>query len=143
MATFTTRAAEKMRQQALAVSRLMVFVHTDRFRPEDPQHDAVRPVSLPVATADTGKLISAALSALAILYHPGFGYKKAGVMFLDLIPATNVSGGLFDAPDDDASQARIATPRRALLSCCGGTGGIIRQWQRRIAISSSSISAAC
>jgi DNA polymerase V len=107
VATFTARAAEKMRRQALAVSRLMVFVHTDRFRPAEPQYDGVQPVALPVATADTGKLIGAALGALAVIYRPGLGYKKAGVMFLDLIPAANVSGGLFDAPDDDASQARM------------------------------------
>ena len=104
---FTTRAAEKLRRQALAAPRLMVFVHTDRFRPEDPQCNAVQPVALPVATADTGRLIGAALSALAALCRPGFRYKKAGVIFLDLVPAGSVTGGLFDAPDSAASQARM------------------------------------
>lgn len=107
VATFTARAAEKMRGQGLAVARLMVFVHTDRFRPADPQYSAVQPVALPVATADTGKLIGAALRALTVLYRPGFRYKKAGVIFLDLVPAGKVMDGLFDAPDSAATQARM------------------------------------
>ena len=107
VAAFTTRAAEKLRRQALAAPRLMVFVHTDWFRPEDPQYNAVQPVALPVATADTGRLIGAALSALAALYRPGFRYKKAGVILLDLVPAGSVTGGLFDLPDSAASRARM------------------------------------
>ena len=107
VSTFTARAAEKMRWQALAASRLMVFVHTDRFRLADPQYGAAQPVMLPVATADTARLIGAALRALAVLYRPGFRYKKAGVVFLDLVPAANVPGSLFDAPDSAASQARM------------------------------------
>jgi DNA polymerase V len=107
VAAFAIRAAEKMRRWALAASRLIVFAHTDRFRPAEPQYDAVQPAALPVATADTGKLIGAALRALAALYRPGFRYKKAGVIFLDLVAAGRVTGGLFDAPDSAASQARM------------------------------------
>jgi DNA polymerase V len=107
VAAFTARAAEKMRRQALAASRMMVFAHTDRFRSEDPQYDAVQPVALAVATADSGRLIGAALGALAALYRPGFRYKKAGVIFLDLVPTGSVTGGLFDRPDSAASQARM------------------------------------
>jgi DNA polymerase V len=83
----------------------MVFAHTNRFRPEDPQYYAAQPATLPVATADTGRLIGAALRALAAIYRPGFRYKKAGVVFLELIPAARVQGGLFDAPDSPASKA--------------------------------------
>jgi DNA polymerase V len=83
----------------------MVFAHTDRFRLADPQYNATQPVALPVATADSGRLIGAALSALAALYRPGFRYKKAGVIFLDLVPAANVTGGFFDLPDSARSRA--------------------------------------
>ena len=58
-------------------------------------------------TSDTGKLIGAAHAALSLLYRPGFLYKKAGVTFLDLAPADRVQGGLFDAPDDARSKARM------------------------------------
>jgi DNA polymerase V len=42
-----------------------------------------------------------------MLPRPGFRYKKAGIVFLDLIQAAHAQGGLFDAPDDAASKARI------------------------------------
>jgi DNA polymerase V len=56
VATYTARAAEKMRRQRLATARLSVFVETNTFRPDDPQHCASRGIELPVATGDTGKL---------------------------------------------------------------------------------------
>lgn len=107
VATYTTRAAEKMRSQGLATRRLMVFAHTNSFKPEEPQYHAVQPVTLPVATADTGKLIAAAERGLAAIWRPGFSYKKAGVVFLDLLPAANAQPGLFDAPDSPRAQARM------------------------------------
>src|SRR3954447_3932520 len=68
VATYTTRAAEKLRAQGLAAGRIVVFAHTNRFRLDDPQYDAVQGVSLPVATADTGKLIGAARRGLGAIY---------------------------------------------------------------------------
>ncbi len=66
-------------------------------------------MQLPVATADTGKLTAAAIRGLAAIWRSGFSYKKAGVMFLDLVPAADVQGGLFDAPDTPARQRLMAT----------------------------------
>jgi DNA polymerase V len=56
---------------------------------------------------NTGKLIRAAMTALAALYKPGYRYKKAGVILLDLVPAAAVQSSLFDAPDDARSIARM------------------------------------
>ena len=108
VATYTARVAEKMRRQSLATANLTIFVHTNRFRPNDPQHNASQGVQLPVATADTGKLISAALRGLSAIWRGGFSYKKAGIMFLDLVPATDVQSGLFDEPDTPASRRLMA-----------------------------------
>ena len=105
--TFTARAAEKLRRPALACGRLAVFVTTDEHRPHDPQYAGERAYNLPVATADTGKLNRAALTALDSLWRPGSAYKKAGVMLIDLMPAATVQGGLFDRVDDARSQARM------------------------------------
>jgi DNA polymerase V len=62
---------------------------------------------LPVATADTGKLIAAAMTALGIIFKPGYRYKKAGVTFLDLAPSGRVQSGLFDQPDDARAVGRM------------------------------------
>ena len=40
VATYTSRAAEKLRGQGLAANRIVVFAHTNRFRPDDPQYGA-------------------------------------------------------------------------------------------------------
>lgn len=97
-----------MRRGGLASANLSVFVETNRFKPADPQYAASRSVQLPVATADTGKLIRAAMTVLGRLWRPGFRYKKAGVMLLDLVPAARVEAGLFDRPDDARFRARMA-----------------------------------
>src|SRR5688572_5032633 len=96
VATYTSRAAEKLRGQGLAANRITVFALTNRFKPEEPQYTAQQPVTLPIATADTGKLIAAAKRGLGAIYKPGYRYKKAGIMLLDLVPAAIVQGGLFD-----------------------------------------------
>jgi DNA polymerase V len=88
VAAYTARAAEKMRRQNLTTASLQVFVHTNRFRIEDAQHFATQSVQLPVATADTGKLTSAALRGVGAIWKQDYRYKKAGVIFLDLRPAT-------------------------------------------------------
>ena len=107
VASYAARAAEKMRRQNLAASRLMVFVQTNPFRPQDAQYARELMVQLPVASADTGKIISGAQRGLAALWRDGFNYKKAGVMLLDLVRADRVQGGLFDQPDSARSKARM------------------------------------
>jgi DNA polymerase V len=108
VASYTARAAEKLRRQHLATAHLMVFIETNRFKPDDAQHYAARPVHLPVATSDSGKLIGAALAGLAASWRDGYRYKKAGVVLLDLHPAAAVQEGLFDKAD---SPRRIALMR--------------------------------
>ncbi len=99
LATFTARAAEKMRRQALVTACVVVMMHTNRHRPDRPQYYGVRPMHLPIATADTGKLIGAAMAALACVWREGYEYTKAGVLFPTLDRADAVQSSLFDAPD--------------------------------------------
>jgi DNA polymerase V len=107
--TFAARAAAKMRRQGLACSKLAVFIETNPFRPQDRQYTASQGVSLPVATANTAKLIEAAQSALTAVWRDGYCYKKAGVMLIELEKATAVPHGLFDRADDGRSIARMRT----------------------------------
>ena len=107
VAAFTARAAGKLRGQGLAAGRLAVFVETNPFREQDRQYTASRSVALPVATADTARLIAAAQLVLSAIWKDGYRYKKAGVMLLDLGKATAVSDGLFDRRDTPASLSRM------------------------------------
>ena len=104
---YVARAAEKLRRQHLATAHLVVFLETNPFRSQDPQRNASRAVQLPVATSDTGRLAGAAVRGLETIWRDGYRYKKAGVMLLDLGPAVDVAGGLFDRPDSAASVARM------------------------------------
>ena len=99
--------AEKMRGQNLATASIAVWVERNSFKPNERQYCASKAVRLPVATADTGKLIAAANAGLRIVFKPGYRYKKAGVKFLDLVPAGRVQGALFDQPDDGRSVSRM------------------------------------
>ena len=107
VATYTARAAEKLRRQHLACARLVVFVMTNRFRPQDAQYASEQAVQLPVATANTARLLAAARTGLASIWRRGYRYKKAGVMLLELSPSHAVQGGLFDRPDDSRAKARM------------------------------------
>ena len=72
VACYTARAAEKLRRQNLATASLMVFIETNRFKADEPQHYATRPVRLPVATSDSAKLISVALAGLDAIWRNGY-----------------------------------------------------------------------
>jgi hypothetical protein len=105
VSVYTARAAEKMRRQNLATASLAVWIETNGFKPEERQYSASKSVRLSVATADTGKLIAAATAAPSIIFKQGYRYKKAGVTFLELVPAGRVQSGLFDQPEMRARSA--------------------------------------
>jgi DNA polymerase V len=136
IASYTARAAEKLRRQRLATADLMVFVETNRFKPDEAQHCASRAVHLPVATSDTVKLISAALAGLASIWRDGYRYKKAGVVLLDLHRALAVQEGLFDKADSPRRVALMRTVDRLNLRFGRDTmsfaaAGCRRPWKLR------------
>lgn len=50
---------------------------------------------LPEASSDTRVLTSWALRVLRRIYRPGYGYHKAGIMLLDIVPRANQQFSLF------------------------------------------------
>lgn len=136
VATYTARAAAKMRRQQLATASLAVWIETNRFKPGDRQYATSKAIRLPVASADTGRLVSAAQAALSVIYRQGYRYKKAGVTFLDLVPAERVQGGLFERPDDARSRSRMKAldalnTRYGRGTVTIGTAGQGRGWTMR------------
>lgn len=100
VATFTARAAEKLRRQHLSANLLTVLLGTDRFAPGrvgPATHTTV--LSLPLATNDTGELLHAATRALRQVWKPGTVYVRAGVIFSGLEPTGQAQLPLFGAPD--------------------------------------------
>lgn len=99
VATYATRCAAKLRNQHSCAGMLMVFIHTNGFKEDEPQYEQNFVCKLPVATNSTMELIRYALSALQAIYQKGYRYKKAGVLVFDIVPENQVQGSLFDNVD--------------------------------------------
>lgn len=89
VSNYITRASEKLRKQKSVAGYLMVFLSTNRFK-EGPQYNNSKSTTLFPPTAYTPDLIRIALELLDDLYLPGFEYKKAGVMFADIMSEADV-----------------------------------------------------
>lgn len=98
VSSYTARAAEKLRAEQMAVTVLTVFLHTNQFQ-DTPQYSNSITLKLPVATDTTQELIRSALLGIRKIYRDGFAYKKAGVMFTGLVPASQIQTDLFDQQD--------------------------------------------
>lgn len=92
---YIARAAEKLRQQQSLAGALQVYIRTNPFNPDRPQYQRGITIPVPEATSDTLRLTRAALWGLRRIYKPGYDYKKAGVMLLDLCDARTPQGNLF------------------------------------------------
>jgi DNA polymerase V len=77
----------------------MVFIHTNGFKPEEPQYEQNFVCKLPVETNSTIELIRYALAALGAIYKKGYRYKKAGVIVFDIVSEDQIQGSLFDNVD--------------------------------------------
>lgn len=136
VATFTATAAYKVRRAGMAVGAVSVFIQTDRFRTELPQHCGTASATLPVPTADTGELIGHALACLRRAWRQGHAYRKAGVHLLGLVDARYAQRGLFDWRDRERS-ARLMEAMDTINGQMGagtlryGAEGFGRQWQTR------------
>lgn len=97
VATYTSRAAEKLRRQHSAASIISVFVvakgedHNTDFR--GATHSNY--ITLPTATSFTNELIKPAVTLVDTLYKEGTLYKKAGVMLSGIVPDNSIQGNLF------------------------------------------------
>ena len=104
VATYTSKAAEKLRRQQSAANIISVFVvpkeqsHTTHFS-HGPTISSY--VTLPVATSATHELIKPAVKLVDKLFEKGRLYKKAGVMLSGLVPDTTIQGNLFAAEADN------------------------------------------
>ncbi len=92
-------AAEKLRRQNSVCSTLQVFIRTNPFKPELPQHHPTATVKLGAPTDDSFRMVGAAVRAVRSLHKPGYLYQKCGVILVDVQPKKVEQFDLFgDAP---------------------------------------------
>ncbi|MGL1935981.1 MAG: Y-family DNA polymerase [Fibrobacterales bacterium] len=98
VATYASKAVEKLWRQNLYAGTVTVFLRTDPFNQRDPQYLNSLPISFDVATNDVAEITSAAIEAFTNIFKEGIRYKKAGVMLHDLVDKNAVQLSLFAAP---------------------------------------------
>jgi len=98
VATYTSRAAEKLRRQHSAARVISVFVVTgeqDYSLGFNRGGTISKHTTLPAATSKTQELIKPAVALVDELYKRDTEYKKAGVMLSDLVADTSIQGNMF------------------------------------------------
>lgn len=97
VAVFASRAAEKLRHDQLAASAITVFIETSRFVQGPEHHSDSATLELLYPSDNTQELLQHALEALGRIFRRGFEYRRAGVLLNGLVPATELTGRLFDS----------------------------------------------
>jgi DNA polymerase V len=98
VATYTARAAEKLRRQYCVAGMIQVFVVTNGNKNEKYEYNPqsrYQYTTFSKATAETGELIRYALPLADKLYQPGLKYLKAGVILSSLVPDNSIQINLF------------------------------------------------
>lgn len=106
VATYTTRCAEKLRDDGRVAHQFAVAIRTSYYRPDN-QYAAVRTATLDPPTNDTAALIHAAMFLAEAAYKPGYEYLKAKVIATELSPAGEVQGDLFAASVNTEKRDRL------------------------------------
>ena len=99
VSNYIAMAAAKLRKQKSCAAALLVFIDTNPYREDLSQYSQHIIMRLPVASNSTQELINYALDGLRKIYRPGYLYKKAGVMMMDICSEKAVQGNLFDTVD--------------------------------------------
>ncbi|MBN1126237.1 MAG: Y-family DNA polymerase, partial [Sedimentisphaerales bacterium] len=98
VATFVTRAAEKLRQERQAAQYMTIFVMTNRFSRIGRYFNS-ETVRFLRPTSDTGELLQEAMDSVRRLFREGYRFKRAGVILQGLVDENKVQGLLFDPVD--------------------------------------------
>jgi DNA polymerase V len=139
IATYTSRAAEKLRRQHSAAKVISVFIV-----PKEQNYEVSfrrgatisSHVTLPAATSSTNELIKPAVQLVEAIYEQGKIYKKAGVMLGGLEPDESIQGNLF-LPESQKYQRLLMdmmdninfSMRDDVLKFA--TSGLSRNWKMR------------
>ncbi len=139
VATYTSRAAEKLRRQQCAAKTIDVFVVTNDY--ENNQY-GYHPRSkhlytiLPQATSSTNELIGHAVKLVEQLYKKGSRYLKAGITLSDIVPDEAIQGNLFVPAGQNQQRMLMSTMDNINFSQRDdvlkfAASGLTRNWKMR------------
>ena len=102
VANYATRAAEKLREDNLVTNVMSLFLLTNYFNKKDLQYSNSLKIQIDYLTNDTVVIVKKALEGLKKIYRPGYKYKKAGIIMLNLSQESNIQG-LFEFNKEKSS----------------------------------------
>ncbi len=144
IATYTSKAAEKLRRQNSAANVISVFVvakeqdHNNGFRRGN---TITHQVTLPVATSATDELIKPAVKLVDGLFEKGRLYKKAGVLLSGLVPDSTIQGNLFSTETKNDKRMLMSTVDNVNFAMRDdvikfAASGTTRNWKMRMELRS-------
>ena len=108
VASYASRAAEKLRAQRSLCRKLRVSLRTAMFNPGEAKYAGGVVIDLPYPTDDTRMLAKAAVQGLDRIYRAGFRYSKAEIILLELCKRGEFTEDLFNASQQPASERLMA-----------------------------------
>jgi len=108
VATFLSRAAEKIRERNLMTRAVTVFMITNRFREDQPQSSISEVEHLTYPSNSTQELLHVALDVTERTFQDGFRFKKAGVILAPLVPAKPSTIRIFDEEESQRQQRAMS-----------------------------------
>ena len=109
IASLAARAAHELRQEGQLAQKATLFVSTSKHKPG--YTSWYEEVVFRMPTADSAKIISAALERFNAIYNPRQAYHRAGITLYDLLPARQLQIDLLEEVNPaahDTSTARMA-----------------------------------
>jgi DNA polymerase V len=107
LAHFVSNAAKKLRDQHSIAGMMHVFIMTDRFREDRPQHCPSISIPMTTPTANIMTLQQWAVTGLKSIFKSGYQYKKAGVMLSEITHESTFQGDLFAPEPEDPTIMRV------------------------------------
>ncbi len=106
LASFASRAAEKLRKQGSVAGSISVFIRTNTHNDNEPQYQRSIRMVLHQASSDTRKIISNAKKLLQEIFKSGYRYQQCGITLGQIQPATMPGQlDLFDLPESQQSKS--------------------------------------
>jgi len=104
---YSDKVSYRLRKHGSCAASVTVFIQTNSFHPELPQHYGSKTITLDEATDDTLAITAAAVKGAAELFRQGYAYRRAGVTITDIVNRDAVQQSLFQDPDKREKRKRL------------------------------------
>ena len=124
VANYAVKASGKVRKEGSLASGIQVFLTTNRFSENLPQYANSQTLAFDEPTDDTIRIVTKAKILLRSIYRPGFAYKKAGVILLDLVSNKWRQGLLFEEHGSE-NRRRFVRSMEQVVFTYGSNAGFL------------------